>query len=120
MTSFDHSEAAQGQIIQMTHRLSDLKDWLQRVPIPEEWLISPVASDGSPVCKAHLHLYFKSYAEAKAWGFLHCDFESDRYGLRHSKPQRNFIYVPMVDFDIYLSFPESTHPNVLNPELANV
>lgn len=114
-----NSEAAQQQclsaIIQTRLRLNDLSDWASRHELPDNWSFSTCAHANLGV-ETTIHLEFPSYKAANAWEWMHC------HG--HDEPKRilfaTFISIDLKDFQVLLRFPASTHPDVLNPELAHL
>lgn len=123
MTSFDHSQLAQSLLIPLEHRLRDLRDYLERVPLPEKWSISGSIlppQDGMDLVSVNLSLTFPSYKEALSWAWMHTKCHDESRGCDARVLLDTFIAIQMNDFTIHLSFPPATHPDRLNPELAHL
>jgi hypothetical protein len=102
-----NSDTAQGSLLALSHRLLDVRDFLDRHEIPEHWHIHPyVSHDVGPT--VDLVLYFESYTLANLWAWTHTRCHDSGRGYASKWNDDRTIFIELIDFNLKLVFPADT------------
>jgi hypothetical protein len=111
-----NSQSAQGLLTTIIQRLMDLRDWLDRVPLPPEYNVDAftchIHSDGLIKPSLELCVSFPHYKDALSWAYLHCKHHDLGKGVdgREISQDHGCFVMSMIDFKVRCAFPSETYP----------
>lgn len=108
------SQELRSLIIAAQHRLADLQDWINRVPLPPRSSVElTIAEWKTPNQMVTLWVCFNSFKDCQSWAWVHTKCFDAEYGwdnryLLRGDGNKSWLHLQMPDFLIKCSIPTDT------------